>query len=262
MTMMAEALRYVEMGLPVFPTTLDKKPYTPRGFHDATCDLATISTWWTRWPEAGISTPMGFGRFAVDIDDLGVLAELERRHEPLPPSWDAISGSGGRHVWLRGDVSNSSGALPAKIHIRGSGGYLVLPPSRHPSGGRYEWRTAPDECPLAPAPDWLMGLLQSPGDLAGAGTHASPPQRVPHGERHLYLKDFAIRLARGGITDATVIEAHLLLEFDRACVPRPLPHAGAIARIATWAAASRIAARERGGDGEFETYWTTSREEA
>ena len=188
---------------------------------------------------------MGWGRFAVDVDDLEALAELERRYGPLPPSWEAISGSGGRHIWLRGEATNSSGALPAGIHIRGAGGYLVLPPSRHPSGGRYEWRTAPDECPLAPAPDWLVKLLATPDNGDGAGDYRVPVARVPHGERHPYLTDFAVRLVRGGITDARVIEAHLLLEFERACEPLPVPGAGRIAGIARWASESRISDRER-----------------
>ena len=45
--------------------------------------------------------------------------------------------------------------------MRGDGGYIVAPPSLHPSGRRYEWAPGrgPDEIELAPFPRWLTAPL-------------------------------------------------------------------------------------------------------
>jgi putative DNA primase/helicase len=160
----------------------------------------------------------------LDVDDERALKALEAEHEPLPPTVEVVTPRPGRHLWLKGDATNSDSALPAGLHVRGTGGYVLLPPSPH-ENGVYEWRTAPDEAPIAPAPAWLLQLLQSRANGAGRGEHEAR-ELVPHGQRHPYLKDFAVRLPRGGITDPDRIEAHLAAEFERSCAPLPPPKAG------------------------------------
>ena len=62
------ALRYAELGYPVFPCAAGGKvPLTPRGFKDATTDAAQIRAWWEKDPDANIGMPTA-GLLAIDVD--------------------------------------------------------------------------------------------------------------------------------------------------------------------------------------------------
>ena len=241
MSMLAHALAYAGRRRPVFPVGKHKRPLTEHGFKDATTAEATIREWWAQWPQAGIATPMGGGLFVLDADDEAALAALEAEHGQLPPTVEVITPRPGRHIYLGGDgITNSAGALPDGIDVRGIGGYVVLPPSPG-----YEWRTAPDEIPIAPAPPWLLALLRSTANGTGRGDRQVRHDPVRAGDRHPYLTDFAVRLLRGGITDADAIEAHLRCEFARTCVPVPAWRPAEFRQLAAWAASTDIADRER-----------------
>ena len=45
------------------------------------------------------------------------------------------------------------------LDIRTTGGYILLPPSKHRSGKDYRWITSPTECELATAPQWLIDVM-------------------------------------------------------------------------------------------------------
>jgi Bifunctional DNA primase/polymerase, N-terminal len=235
------AIAYGRRRRPVFPVGLDKRPLTAHGFKDATTDERTIRRWWSQHRHAGIATPTGPNWFVLDDDTNGeAIAQLEAEHEPLPPTVEVVTPRPGLHLYLLGSVTNSDSALPDGLNVRGIGGYVVLPPS-----DGYEWRVAPDEIPIAPAPTWLLGLLASPSNGTGCGDQRPPVERVPHGQRHPYLADFTVRLLRGGITDQRRIAAHLRTEFELSCEPLPVPTPGYFEAWAQWATSTRMADRER-----------------
>ena len=70
-TLAAAALRYANLGIPVFPCVPGgKQPLTPNGFHDATSVARVVHAWWQRTPDANIGLPTGTptGVLVVDVD--------------------------------------------------------------------------------------------------------------------------------------------------------------------------------------------------
>ena len=59
------------------------------------------------------------------------------------------------------EVRNSAGRIAAGIDVRGEGGYVLAPPSVHPSGRRYCWSVDSADSFAAAAPSDPSGLLQS-----------------------------------------------------------------------------------------------------
>ncbi len=168
------------LGLPVFPLIpRDKKPLSPNGFKDATTHPEQIARWWTTWPDANIGMPTGSasGVFVLDVDGADGAAALAANFPPLPPTVTVETGKG-LHYWFRmpdGDpLGNSARRLGPQLDSRGDGGYIVIPPSVHPSGHVYRWADgcSPDDIDMAPLPDAIRDALQPPSRPAEARTHA------------------------------------------------------------------------------------------
>jgi hypothetical protein len=169
------ALRYANHGWAVFPcheptltgcscrradcSSPAKHPRTARGLHDATTDPEAIARWWRHWPSANIAVRTGAdsGLVVIDVDPehggLAAIADLQRRHGDLPLTPTVLTGSGGRHYWFAYPglaIPNSAGRLGPGVDVRGDGGYVITPPSLHPSGS-YRWEATPS---LAELPGW------------------------------------------------------------------------------------------------------------
>lgn len=209
---LAWAKIYASIGWDIFPThgirdgrctcgspgcgSPGKHPLVPGGVHAATSDRATIETWWTRHPWANIGLPAGANRLAViDVDPrhggddsyARLATALARLGEPLAPTLTAITGSGGRHyVYAEpdGGVKSDSDVLARLgldlpgIDTRGRGGYIVVAPSSHASGGAYQWEDWTVD--PAPWPTVLTTLTTPPREIRPAAT---PPREI--GNRYL-----------------------------------------------------------------------------
>jgi len=244
-SLVAAALQYASRGwlvLPLHtPTGTDcscgkpdcehpgKHPRTEHGFHDATTDEATIRRWWFQWPDAniGVATGTVSGIAVLDIDPRHggdeSLADLERQHGTLPDTVESITGGGGRHILFAypGGYVKSRSIAPG-IDIKGDGGYIVAPQSRHATGGQYEWEllSHPDDTPLAPLPDWLLTMIASPSAEPVPLT-AEEAAVIPEGNRNGTLTSLAGTMRRRGMSEDGICAA-LLAENARRCVP-PLP---------------------------------------
>ncbi len=165
--LMQAALALVKHGWPVFPCRTDKKPRVKGGFKAASTDLQQVKACWEKWPDASIGVPTGAvtGFFVLDVDlphGPASLATLEAEHGALPGTAEQCTGGGGRQLLFQMPtdmtIKNSAGALGKGLDVRGDGGYIIVPPSGHPSGGHYAW-TSPKGTPPATPPQWLLDLV-------------------------------------------------------------------------------------------------------
>ncbi|WP_129787733.1 bifunctional DNA primase/polymerase [Promicromonospora panici] len=216
--LLATALEYAARGWHVFPLIPgSKRPATPRhaatdcdgsdpwcrGGHTgweqrATTDPDRITRAWTTAPY-GVGIACGpSGLLVIDTDTPKpgataaasgeeTLASLVAAHDgaaSLPETWTVATPSGGVHRYyttehLTTTLGNTAGRLGALIDTRGTGGYVVAPPTTTPAG-RYDG-TADAEA--APLPAWLVQQL-TPRPAAPS----SPRELRPVTHRSAYLR--------------------------------------------------------------------------
>jgi len=82
------------------------------------------------------------GIIVLDVDDPEKFnAWREKNNFPLPPTPTVRTSGGKFHYYFKhpgGKVKNSVKKIPG-ADIKGDGGYVVAPPSVHPTGADYEW---------------------------------------------------------------------------------------------------------------------------
>ena len=232
--------RYAEyytknMGLRVFPCN-GKKPATPHGCKDATTDPAQIAEWWGGGSAYNVAIATGSGLVVLDVDtnhDAGkygdeTLADLEQQYGKLPDTWTCLTGGGGVHYYFRcEDLAMTVGVEFAPgLDYRGAGGYVIAPPSIHPTTGRaYEWEASstPANVPLAPLPEWLHRLmLQGKAKDRSTAHSAEDMEQVQEGRRNDVLFKLASSLRARGLSQKAIIAA--LMEENRSRCSPPLPN--------------------------------------
>ncbi|MCB1033277.1 MAG: bifunctional DNA primase/polymerase [Acidobacteria bacterium] len=194
------ALAYGQGGWAVFPVRpRGKAPLTSHGLKDATTDLDQIRQWWARWPGANIGLAVPDGLLVVDVDSDEALHRLKAEELVLPATVQARTARGS-HFWYR--CPNGQGnrvGLFAGVDVRAAGGYVVVPPSVHPSGAVYEWIVPLDMAAIADAPAWLLERFEastSPASQGNAGWARTISEPVPQGRRNQTLAQVAGLLFR------------------------------------------------------------------
>lgn len=123
------------------------------------------------------------GLVVLDFDTKdGGLSQHEELLSRLPDTVEAVTGSGGRHLYYRHDalLGNSAGKLAPHVDIKADGGQVVLPGSVHLQTGQvYAWMEGrdPDSVPLAALPQWVADALRKPVPPPRTD---SPPRPTPH----------------------------------------------------------------------------------
>jgi hypothetical protein len=229
--MIRAALRLAQRGLAVFPCQpRDKTPATAHGLKDATTDPGVITQWWKQEPCFNIAVATGAVSriFAIDIDGLDAefeLRKLEAEHGELPSSVETITARG-RHIyfkWPDRPVRNSASKVAPGIDVRGDGGYVLVPPSVHPTGRRYEWSVDSSNTVVA-APEWLLAKVTAPngnGTTTTASEWRDLIKGVAEGVRDCTVAKLAGYLLRHRIDP--FIALGLLQSWNATCCAPPLP---------------------------------------
>lgn len=226
------ALTYAERhGWYCFPCKpRAKTPLTLHGLLEATRDPEQLARWARQYPDANIGVRTGpeSGIVVLDVDgDDGYesLRTLERRYQVLPRTASIKTPRGGAHYWFahRGDIPNSAGRLGPCLDVRGTGGYVLAPPSVGANGTRYE----PDEvAPVVALPEWLRDLMA--GGTTSTAKAKTPKETwiamvrdgIPDGERNTGLTRIVGHLLARNVDAELVVELALLI--NGRCRP-PLP---------------------------------------
>lgn len=170
------ALEYAGRGVPVFPLRpAGKAPIHPGGFHNATTDLRAVERTWRTHRTANIGAPCGVAFDVLDVDGpVGEqsLAELDVGRELAEvPQVRSGREDGGRHLFFAPSGLRRKPGFRPKLDYLGLGGYVILPPSVHPTGAVYRW-TLPIGSDLPTPPPWLLEAVVPP--VAPAVTRPGP----------------------------------------------------------------------------------------
>lgn len=190
----------------------------PQGLKNTSSNIDDAKKWFRGLGQKniGIVTGSASGLVVIDIDirhngDKS-LADLEKKYEQLPKTLRWKTGGGGEHILFEypGEIiKNSAGMLGEGIDVRGDGGYIVAPPSRHITGNYYELHDGITlDTELAEIPAWLLELLRK--GKGSSGTSEKGPairdvvrEKVPEGQRnttiarisgHLFAKRVETRI--------------------------------------------------------------------
>ena len=193
-----ELFRYAKKGwmaIPVEP--MGKRPLIKDWPTKASNDEGIIDQWFLEWPDANIGVVTGAisGIFVLDIDPRNngqeTLEKLEQQHGRLPETLTSNTGGGGQHRLFKypEGIKIKSTKIPDGIDVQSDGKFIVLPPSIHSSGNKYEW--VDDTTPIAEAPEWLVDLINKPKKV---GVNPTDVQKISLGERDDTLASMAGKL--------------------------------------------------------------------
>jgi hypothetical protein len=220
-------------GWHLFPVEAKGKLPLLKGWPEAaTSDIAQLEAWTVQFPGCnwGLATGTASGLVVIDVDGAegrASLADLDRQGLTLPAALTVTTGrtDGGEHLYFclpfGVDIRNDqSGKIGAHIDVRGTGGFVVCPPSIHASGKQY--RCIDPSAPVAELPGWVIERLTVRPPMATATVQASQ-QALGKGSRTNTLVSLAGTMQRRGMS-LEAIEAALLAENAAKCAP-PLPEA-------------------------------------
>ncbi len=242
----------------------------PKGKNSATTDLDVIERWLELAPLSNFAMPTGetTGVVVLDVDaghgGYDSIDVLERQYGDLPAAHAVESGGGGLHIYFeypKGQTIGTSTSLVGPgLDIRAQGGSIVLPPSLHSSGRRYQWAHVIEDGKgpvdsFTQMPGWLIALATKHGriipqdrsfpanSLKGTGTGNDSGCPIPDGQRNATLASRSGSMRRAGFSESEILAALLQMNQDRCHPPLPEQEVRRIAKsVARYAPApARIA---------------------
>ncbi len=162
-----DCLKLLNNGLSIIPLKpRSKEPLLDwKEFQSRRASEAEVLAWTARWPDMNVGVVTGAisNVIVLDLDGEKGLAWLQSQSVSSPVT--VLSGSGGKHLWFLNNESlrNSASRIAPGVDIRGEGGYVVVPPSIHPSGWRYRWERTAHFSALSAVPIIISEALKSAG---------------------------------------------------------------------------------------------------
>jgi hypothetical protein len=172
----------------------------------------------------------------LDADSLAAIREAIASGVPKGP-W-VITGRGGQFYFAHPGyyVKSLAGVLPG-LDSKADGGFVVVPPSLHRSGRRYQWVPGTETLELPEAPRWWLRAIEEAKGSTNRGLGGdvwrveSLMNGVEEGRRDVALFRYACRLRSRGVP--IELARGLVADMARKCRP-PFDVATAIAKV-DWA---------------------------
>jgi len=228
----AAAVEYLSRGWSVLPIRpREKRPLIRWQYlQGARPSEADLTDWFQKWPNANVGVVTGeiSNLVVLDIDPKhggdDTLEVLQCRFGPLPMTVASYTGGGGRHLYFKHPgypVRNRAG-IGQGIDVRGDGGFVVAPPSIHPSGKRYGWLAgqSPKDLPLAPMPRWLIIETGTRARRLVDDWRSLVREGVAQGQRNSTIASLTGHLLWHGVDPGVALE--LLLGWNRLRCRPPL----------------------------------------
>lgn len=159
------ALEAANRGWSVIPLRpKQKQPATRHGLLDARDDLVGVFQYWEQVPEANVGVVCHASDLVViDVDPRHdgdeTLYRAEKALGPLPTTVSALTGGGGAHYFFNHPGGTLRGQIGPGVDVKDHG-YVLISPSIHPSGERYEWDNDPDDVEVVDLPPRWVDALQ------------------------------------------------------------------------------------------------------
>jgi hypothetical protein len=198
------------------PNKVPLPEYFPHGFKSATRTLATIEKALASCEGAVIAGRIGRNALVLDIDFRNGghenFARLEATLGPLPPTCEARTPTGGRHLWFQPVGFMVRGELAKSVELlRGNRG-VILPPSRR-AGGAYEWVNHPLRTPRAEFPLRWQEAARLPPEPKRTPSNEDPEVRERRARAWIAKADPAIAFA-GGHARTMAVAVRIVRGFD------------------------------------------------
>ena len=218
------AIEYVDSGwsiLPVKPE--DKRPYMTNWlqYNHTRASKEMAVNWFKQLSGAGIGVVTGriSNMVVLDVESY-CPTPIEELLKMYPTQMISRTGSGGYHLFYQypqnvTKISNRVGIFEG-ADLRADGGFIVLPPTIHPNGNRYEWIK---KGPLGAFPLSLLDLKSTP-TTQNEGWITEALRGVSEGGRNDTCARLAGYFFKKGMT-YDIVEA-LILDWNERNDP-PLP---------------------------------------
>jgi hypothetical protein len=186
------ALSYIERGWSIFPLLpRSKQPVVKIAKHlsgETKWEAIEATNHWSAFPDHGIAIVTGkpSNLVVIDVDPRngGDATAVERT---VAFTREVDTGGGGRHFYCaypEGQVVRCGKTSMPGVDRKADGGYVVAPPSIHPSGAAYTTRgDIPHDQPLAPLPEWVTSAIPSEPATLGQDSEPWVATTLAHPER-------------------------------------------------------------------------------